>query len=309
MDWLLVSLIAPFLWAIVSIIDNYFVDSVYKDELDGIVLSSIFQVFPWVLVPFGFLHFSPVGGDVFWSVASGFLFLLSLFQYFRSLFRVNDSALMQILWSLSVPLVPFFALFLLAEKLSLNHYIGIGIAFMGVLLFNFDIQKGARKRLALVAFPMTYAVLFMAASMVFSKKAYTVSPDVQTNFLLFCLGGVLVLIFVPLFDTQTVAQRGAQTWKLLRKYILIFVAAEGLSVMATFTSQWAIQLAPAISFVALVESLTPVFVVSISLPIYFLVRFRNNQRLANIYQEQLTHIPVKILATGIISGGIFLISR
>lgn len=308
MDWLLIALIAPVLWAFVSVIDNFFVESVYKDELDGIVISALFQLAPWLLVPLGILQFSSFESTSVWAIGSGFFFLASLFQYFRSLFLVNDSALMQILWSLSVPLVPFFAFFFVNETLSLSHYLGIAVAFVGVLIFNFDIEPGAGKRLRRVAIPMAWAVVCMALSMVFGKKAFIVSSNIETNFLLFCLGGVFILLLVPLFDRMTLVKRFIQTKDLMRGHFFVFSLAEGLSVMATFSSQWAIKLAPAISFVALIESLTPVFVVLVSIGVILFIRFFGNYALEKIYREQIVHMRVKILATVIIATGVFLIS-
>lgn len=308
MDWLLIALIAPVLWAFVSVIDNFFVESVYKDELDGIVISALFQLAPWLLVPLGILQFSSFESTSVWAIGSGFFFLASLFQYFRSLFLVNDSALMQILWSLSVPLVPFFAFFFVNETLSLSHYLGIAVAFVGVLIFNFDIEPGAGKRLRRVAIPMAWAVVCMALSMVFGKKAFIVSSNIETNFLLFCLGGVFILLLVPLFDRMTLVKRFTQTRDLMRGHFIVFSLAEGLSVMATFSSQWAIKLAPAISFVALIESLTPVFVVLVSIGVILSIRFFGNHTLEKIYREQIVHMRVKILATAIIATGVFLIS-
>ncbi len=308
MDWLLIALIAPVLWAFVSVIDNFFVESVYKDELDGIVISALFQLAPWLLVPLGILQFSSFESTSVWAIGSGFFFLASLFQYFRSLFLVNDSALMQILWSLSVPLVPFFAFFFVNETLSLSHYLGIAVAFVGVLIFNFDIEPGAGKRLRRVAIPMAWAVVCMALSMVFGKKAFIVSSNIETNFLLFCLGGVFILLLVPLFDRMTLVKRFTQTRDLMRGHFIVFSLAEGLSVMATFSSQWAIKLAPAISFVALIESLTPVFVVLVSIGVILSIRFFGNHTLEKIYREQIVHMRVKILATVIIATGVFLIS-
>lgn len=308
MDWLLIALIAPVLWAFVSVIDNFFVESVYKDELDGIVISALFQLAPWLLVPLGILQFSFFESTSVWAIGSGFFFLASLFQYFRSLFLVNDSALMQILWSLSVPLVPFFAFFFVNETLSLSHYLGIAVAFVGVLIFNFDIEPGAGKRLRRVAIPMAWAVVCMALSMVFGKKAFIVSSNIETNFLLFCLGGVFILLLVPLFDRMTLVKRFTQTRDLMRGHFIVFSLAEGLSVMATFSSQWAIKLAPAISFVALIESLTPVFVVLVSIGVILSIRFFGNHTLEKIYREQIVHMRVKILATVIIATGVFLIS-
>lgn len=305
MQWLAVAFIAPILWAIVSVIDNYFVEDIYEDEFDGILISAFFQLLPWLFVALGIVNLSIVWPAVPWAIGSGFLFLASLFFYFRGLFRVNDSALMQILWSLSVPIVPFLAWILLREQLKLLHYLGMMIAFLGVLLFNFDIQKGAKERLAKVAFSMTWAVVFMASSMVFGRKAFVLSDSLETNFLFFCAGAVLILILSPLFDSKKPLKRLSRIWILTKKYYPIFIVAESLSVIATLFSQWATKIAPAVSFIALIESLVPVFVVVLSLMLVVLVRFRKNDALQRIYQEQLTHMGVKVVATIIIAIGIF----
>ncbi len=308
MDWFLIALVAPLLWAVVSVIDNYFVDGIYEDEFDGIVISAFFQGLPWLLVPIGVLHFSPLGPEIVWAIAAGFSFIAGLFYYFRSLFRINDSALMQILWSLSVPLVPFLAWFIVDEQLSLYHYLGIAIVFLGVTMVNLDFRKGAKRELRGVRLPMACAVLFMAFSMVAARKASLLSPDVETNFLLFCLGGALVLLAVPFLDPQSIRARSLRSWTLLKQYFFVFSAAEGLSVAATFTSQWAIQLAPAISFVAAIESLVPIFIVAISLLVCSSVWLHRNRRLGAVCREQLAHVPVKILATVVVGFGIFLMS-
>ena len=74
--WFLVALIAPFLWAIVAIIDTYFVDGVYEDEYDGTIISGGFQSLPWLLVLFGVVDFTFPGFELasLALLAGGFFF-------------------------------------------------------------------------------------------------------------------------------------------------------------------------------------------------------------------------------------------
>jgi hypothetical protein len=51
-NWLLVAFLAPFFWALVNIVDVYFVDGIYKDDIDGIIIFGLFQIIPSILLPF-----------------------------------------------------------------------------------------------------------------------------------------------------------------------------------------------------------------------------------------------------------------
>ena len=97
MNWFLLAFVAPILWAIVAILDTYFIHGVYEDEYDKTVVLGVFRSLSWILVPLG-------GGIVY--RASEFrgcfgafgrrIFPLSFFRYFKALFVANDTVLMQI---------------------------------------------------------------------------------------------------------------------------------------------------------------------------------------------------------------------
>ncbi|NCQ06371.1 MAG: EamA family transporter [Candidatus Moranbacteria bacterium] len=305
-NWLLWSLIAPFLWAVVTVIDTHFVHDVYEDEYDGTVVSGVFQSLPWLLVPFGIVSFTfpeiEVAGLAF---LAGGMFICSFFCYFKALFVSNDGALMQILWGVSVLVVPFFAWVFIGEVLQNIHYIGITIAFVGICLFNFD-GKIKQVGFSRILLPMIGAIVFLSLSMVITKKVQQPDADFWSIFLVFSLGSTIFSLVILAIGKKNPFKRAQKIATLSGKYFPIFAIAESLSIVATMTSQKAISLAPAVSFVAVIENLIPVFVMIISLSIVFV--FRNTKIDVSPYRSQVSGAGIKILALGFIAIGIYTVA-
>lgn len=66
-SWLLIALVAPFLWALTAVLDSYFVVNWYRDKYDAIVVSGVFQSLPLLLVLLGIVQFSLPSSEVFFS--------------------------------------------------------------------------------------------------------------------------------------------------------------------------------------------------------------------------------------------------
>lgn len=306
--WFLMALLSPLLWALVAIIDNHFVHGVYEDEYDGMVVSGVFQLLPWLLVPLGVVEFIlPNVEMATLAFLAGGLFILAFLCYFRTLFVHNDSALAEIFWNLSVVVVPFFAWLLVGEVLKGVHYAGIGVAFLGTLLFNFD---GGVKRVGFlrVAFPMMGAVIFLSLSMVLSRQVYeALKPDFWSVFLIFSLGATITSFVALTIMRKNVFEKVKKIITLSKKYFLYFCLAEGLSLGSTITSQKAISLAPAVSFVSVLESLVPGFVMIFSL---FLIQIMKIMKVSgtnvDVYKRQLSGAGIKIFALVLVVIGIYI---
>lgn len=306
--WFLLAFIAPFLWALVTVIDVYFVDGVYQDEYDGAIIAGVFQSLVWLLALFGIVGFSfPDPVVSMWALGSGALWIIYTFFYFRTLFAYNDSVLMQVLGNMSVLVVPFFAWLLLGERLEPIHYIGIGIAFAGVTLFSFD-RTTAKGKFSDVAPPMLLAVVALSLCMVFGKRAYDLSDDFWSLFLLYCAGSAAVSVAILLSRASGMRKRATRIIRMSRKYFLVFALAESLAVIGTLTSQRSISLAPAVSFVAVIESLVPVFAMVLSSVFaYFLIK-NGRSELGQVYQDQLLGLRTKSFAIVLLAVGIYLVS-
>jgi uncharacterized membrane protein len=307
--WIFVAFLAPFLWALVNIIDIYFVSGVYKDEWDGVIINSLFQLLPWLLPLFGLVTFVFPG----WSAAgiaflSGAFLVLSYYFYFKTLFVSNDMVVVQALANLSVPLVPFLAWFLVGEQLSFIHYVGIAIAFTGAMLFSFQ-GEIKEKSFGRVFTLMTGAFVFLALSMVFQTMAFQATGnDFWSCFLLFSTGATVVGLSISLFDPKSIGERAKHIYQISKSFFSVFVLAEALNLLAVVALQRAIDLSPAVSFVAVIGSLAPVFVMLLSLVLVLVFLKMNKEKAHQIYRDQLVAFKTKILACCIIALGIYLIS-
>jgi uncharacterized membrane protein len=307
--WIFVAFLAPFYWALVNIIDVYFVSSVYEDEWDGIFINSVFQLFPWLLPIFGVVSFQYPGvSATIIALLGGASLILAFFFYFKTLFIFSDVAVIQAIWNLSVPLVPFLSWLLLSEKLLPVHYGGIALAFAGAMLFLTHKEVRAKNFLG-VAKTMVGAVTLFSLSMVLQSRAYDLmGNDFWTGFLIFSAGAGITGLALAFFDPKTVKSRSRHLLQMTRTYFFIFFVAESLNLLAVLSSQRAIDLSPVVSFVAVIESSVPIFVMLMSLALIPILLMFNKDKVHQIYQDQLVAFKTKIVACSMIAGGIYLIS-
>ncbi|KKQ27375.1 MAG: hypothetical protein US42_C0010G0022 [Candidatus Magasanikbacteria bacterium GW2011_GWC2_37_14] len=306
--WLVVSFLAPLLWALVNVIDVYFVGGVYKDELDGTIISGLFQIVPIIFILF-FLSKLNFSFDSFLLLAvfAGFLFNLSFYFYFKALFRHNDVALLQILWSLTIVVVPVLSFVFFGEKLGGFKYLGMLITLIGAVLLSFNGKLQAKLSWKYF-WIMMGAVGFLSLSMVIENQVYTHLAERGQNFLsgflFFSIGAFLNGLFFVFFGKRN-------PLSLVKKYFKVFVIAEVINVFGIFASQRAIDQAPSVSYVAVVESFVPVFIMIFSLLILFYFLYivkKRNEVVELIYKEQIVGIGIKIFATLVMAIGIYFIS-
>ncbi|MFZ1626659.1 MAG: hypothetical protein WAT81_02530 [Candidatus Moraniibacteriota bacterium] len=307
--WLLVAFLAPFSWALVNIIDVYFVEDVYEDEWDGIIISSLFQFLPWLLPIFGLVSFVYPGlGTASLAFIGGGFLTLAFFFYFKTLFTSNDVVVIGALWNLSVPLVPFLAWLLIDEQLTSKNYAGVLLAFIGATIFVFH-EKIKTRNFGKVAVIMSGAIFFISLSMVTQTVVYrSIGEDFWTGFLLFSTGSTMTGIVLMYFDRKSIQYRVSHLYEICRKYYFVFFLAESLNLIAVLSSQRAIHLSPAVSFVAVIESAVPIFALLLSLLAVFFFVWIDKSKAQRIYRDQLVGFKTKLLACCIIAVGIYLIS-
>lgn len=218
----------------------------------------------------------------------------------------GDGAMAQIAWNLSTLLVPLFAWGISGESLESIHYLGILFAFFGGTILALD-KEILNRNFSRIVWNMAPAVVGLSLSMTFQKRAFDESPDFFQGFLTYSMGivvgGIIVLFFHP--KAKDVVFRVA---RLSRRYWRTFLLGESLSVLALGCSSFAIKIAPAVSFVAVIESLVPAFVMVLSMifaRIYFLTKHADYQK---ICEEQIAGFKGKIGAIVMIAVGIYFIT-
>jgi drug/metabolite transporter (DMT)-like permease len=305
-EWFFIALLAPFLWSLVNMIDLYFVESIYENEYDGTVFTGFAQIILWLTVPF-FGLVVPDWRTIILAMLGGFSLVTAYFFYFKVLFVTGDATQMQILWNAVAISVPILAFIFLGEKLTLIQYFGIVITFFGAMYVAFN-NKIKRKNSGKIVLITLGVILFWSLYMIFSREVYS-RTSFHGGIMFFSLGSILAGAF---FYLLRIKKHG--TGKLIavgKKYFLWFFLVEGLTLMGVITSQRAIDLSPAVSLVAVVESIQPVFIILVSAIIFavFSLFSRRNKEIAKkIYDEQLVGIGSKIYAIIIMAVGIYMIN-
>lgn len=307
--WLPIAFIAPILWALVSVLDLYFLHGAYQDEWDGTLISGIFQILPWLLVPVGLVHYTPLPLEAMvLALLGGSMFLASFFFYFRALFRFADAALVQILWNVAVLVVPFFAWIILDERLQLIQYLGIALAFFGLTRLASRegmLGQGFRR----IAWSMVWAVLLMSASMVLQKDAYRIASGLFLDvYLTFSLGVAITAAMLAVANIQSTVTRIQRVAALDSRYFVLFVFAEFISILGTLSSQRAIDLSPSPSFVAAVESVSPIVLMLLSIIVASAFARQGIHSSSAMYHDQVLGWRKKVLAVVFISSGIYCIA-
>lgn len=321
--WLLLAFLAPMFWAAVNLLDVYFVDGVYRDEFDGLIISSFFQILPiavvllFLRIDFGsFVGFSysdgVIGLDKFlWlALAGGLAFNFSFYFYYKALFNTNDSALLQIFWGLTIVVVPVLSFLLWGERLSLYIYLGMAITLLGVTILSAS-KKFQAKIFSRYSLIMVGAVFFLSLAMVLEGKAYESlagrglgDQGFLLGFLFFALGAFLSGLIFSIIKKRN-------PWPLLKKYWKVFILLEGMTSLGNFTSQRAIDVSPSVSYVATAETFVPVFILGFSLLVLFfssnLLKIKSLV-IERVYGGQLNGVWLKIVATLIMAFGVYIMS-
>jgi drug/metabolite transporter (DMT)-like permease len=297
---------APAIWALVNIIDVYFTAEVYEDEYDGVIISGMFHIIPWVLAPIIGYSF-PETGIALTAFLGGVLLVLSSWFYFRSLFAIGDASLIQTLWNSTAIIVPVLAFLLIGEKLSILQYVGIAIVFSGLMILSLG-DRITKKNVIKILPNMIGAVVFFSLSMVAQEKVYS-HAGFWNGFMTFSLGAFaagLAFLVIRSFLGKT-----SHLLKLNKDYVGWFIGAEILAILGNICSQRAISLAPAVSLVAVIDSLMPAFILAESLLIFLLLKvFSSNghEIMEKIHKGQVGGFGAKIVAIIVMAIGIYLIN-
>lgn len=301
-NWLIMAFAAPALWALVNMLDVYFVESVYPDEYAAVFLTGLFQLLPWFAVPWIGVP-SSGSGVVLLGITAGAFFSFSFLFYFKSLFLSGDVAFIQVIWNGTSIITPLLAFFLSGERLSGMHYLGIVIVFSGATLLSLrgSLRGGSKGK---VMRHMAMAVLLMSCALVAETEVYRVVSFAE-GLLLTTLGGFLAGLLC--FGWRIARRMDARILKARGMYWLVFLGAELTALAGMIAYQRAINLAPSVSFIAVTESFLPVFVMGYSMIVCLVAVPAGWARAREIYATQLSSPALKIVAITIMAIGISLV--
>ncbi len=297
MSWFYLALIAPLLFAVVSLIDDNLLRFVYKGPYLATAISGIFGALP--LLSLFFVDTTPIQTPLAVTMlVAGFLTTLFYFFYFKSLQHESPSVVIAML-SLVPATLPILAYFILDERLT-----GIQIAgFVLVLIASLSLAvSGIRKfKISKALLPVLVAVVIADIISLLTKYVYS-NADFYTAFMYLSAGIGIGGIYFPLIMYFDKTQHDLSILKRkLYKVIPLLIAVELLAIAAEFTSNLAVSRGP-VSLVRAVEGIQPAFMLVIAVALYpfFPKHFREAIE---------GKLPKKFTLMFLIIVGLYLISR
>ena len=258
MNWFLIALGAPFLWALVNISDKYLVEkySTGKRGSGGLVLfSSLIGIFAaGVIGAFTSGVLAITFLDKLLLVATGGITIAWVILYLFALETEDISVVAP--WFLTIPVFGYiFGYIFLGETLSVQQLIGSVIVLLGVFLISVDFADPAGKFKRGLAFYMLPAC-FLASIIGVIFKYVTLEGNfwVSSFWQYAGLGffGLLLYIFVPKYRREFALMNKSGGIKIFTLNTL----SEIFSIWGNLLTNYAIRLAP-VAMVYLVGSFQP----------------------------------------------------
>ncbi|MEI6480533.1 MAG: EamA family transporter [bacterium] len=259
MNWFLIALIGPALWALGNHIDKYIISKYFVGKGVGslVIFTSIsgFIISLFVLaLDFNQIFISPL--NAFLIAINGAVLVASFIPYLYALENEEAS------WASSLfQLIPVFGyvlgLIFLNEYLKISQIFAALLVVIGAVLMSLDFSHRIKFKTKPFLLMVLSAFMIAANSLVFKIIALD-SNYWGTTFWEYIGGGVFGLflfIFIPLYRSQFIAtvRRGKNA------VLSINIIAELLNIGAKLASNFASLLAPLV-FVWLVNGFQPAIV-------------------------------------------------
>lgn len=302
-NWLLIAVIPPLLYAIVSLFDAYCVDrQIFDNARDATIISALFGAIPLLAPALGMYDIQlPAPKVTAIAFLTGVAFTLHIYYYLEALFQRNDVVLGETIQNLSVLCVPFLAYFLIDEILTPIHYVGIGIAALGIVFMYCHKKPSVSGNFAgcgkMLISMLLFSLTLIAGEWVYQHTSFW-DGYMVFSFGMFAAGCAMYLIGNKSRIPKIVCAR----WR-------FFLLAEGLTTIGILCSQRAVDISPSVTFIAITESLVAFFILLLSVGVFWLARLSGGKlgALKSICRNQLLDYPSKIIAGLFVSMGILLV--
>lgn len=297
MNWFLIALIGPFLYALTNYIDKILLDKYFKESGIGTILlfSSLISIFTlpiFFLLDNTVLSVSPF--NIFILAVKGILSVGVLWCYLIAL-RKEEASVVIVFYQLVPVFGGILGYFLLDEVLTTMQLISMAIIILGTTIISFEVDSDNHFKLRKeTIIPMLAASLFWASGGVFFKTVALEENLWRSLFwehLMIVIVGVLIFIFIKSYRKNFVS-----LLKNNSKNILPFnFLNEFIYISANVVVSFAYLLAP-VGLVLLTESFQPIFVLGIGI---ILTVFFPKIVTEKIFAKHLWQKIIAIVLTGI----------
>jgi len=247
MLWILFSILAALIWAVVNIIDKYVLSKLISKPIIPLIIMGFIGLFASLLV-FIFLDFQRLSvNNILLALISGFLYVLAAFFYFHAV-KIEEISKVVPLFYLTPVFILFIVGIFLGEIFTPIKYFGIILLILGAILISTN-------KLFLISFSrafwfMILASLLLAVDQIITKYLLGFA-DFWTIFAYIRVGAFIALV-------PAIAVNGDNFKTLYKKKGLWPFILMSLNEAFNLLAVLFITVATAIGFVTLVNALSSV---------------------------------------------------
>jgi drug/metabolite transporter (DMT)-like permease len=303
MHWLLIALIAPFLWSVLNYTDKYLIVKYARES--GVAGLAIFASAFSLIVSATLYLFSPnvlgvsrlQAGSM---IATGFLIAIAILLYLYALEKDHASHVVPF-W-FTVPLFAYiFGVLFLGEYLTPLKIIGSLITILGALVLSLELEEKVTFKKKVVLLMLGSSIFIALSDVLFKNQVAEVSfvASIFWNQIGFALFGALGFLLVKRYRHEFIALCRDKS----KDLFLINASTELITITATAVGYYALTLAPVALILVLAYTFQPFFVFMEGV---LLTRF-----LPHIHREHLSkkHVAQKITAIIVMAIGTYLVLR
>ena len=298
LSWILITILAQFLYSIVSIVDKYLVSNTILKPIAYTFYVGIFQVLFLALIPITGFTF-PESKYLIVGILNGSLFILALLVFYRAVWLSEVSRIIPIIGG-AIPIFTFFLAYaFLNEKLSFWQFIAFLFFVLGGVLMS---SKFTVKDIVVVKgfYFAIFAAFLFAIYYSVTKFLFLHIPFID-GFMILQVGGFLgALALLISSKNRKIIFSTPKTIK--KKTTYLFISNKILAALAAVMIFYAISIKE--SDVAIINSLQAIQYVFLLIFAFIL-----SKKLPNLYNEQVGKkvIAQKLLAIGLIGVGLVLL--
>jgi len=271
MNWFIIAMLAPMIWAICNFIDKYLVTKYFKGDIGTLIVNSCLIGLP-VIILIGIFKpsvFSINFITALLMILNGIILTTYLFPYFHALSKTDASRVVPIFQT--IPVFSFFLdFFILKEVLSVGQILASLLIIGGAI--GISLKRNDRKKIVItkdVLWLMLLSSFIVSINSLFFKF-FALQLDFWTvnfwQYLGFFIFGLALLIFVKPYRISFFSSFKKNKFRVAS----LNMFNEVINLFAMIIFSFATLLAP-LSLVWVINSFQPVFafLIGIGLTLFF----------------------------------------
>lgn len=297
-SWILITIFAHFLNAVVMIIDKHLVSNTVLKPVAYTFYSGVFQILFLVAIPvFGFVY--PETRYMIFGILIGVLFILALLIFYKAMRLSAASRVIPVVGG-AVPIFTFFLSYIfLGERLTLWQMVAFALLVSGGVIISSRFNNG---KIAIIkGFSLAVLAGFLFAVYYTATKFLFLSMPFFEGFIILQVGGFLgsLTLLISANNRKAIFSTSQAVKK---KTAYLFIPNKTIAALAAIMIFYAISIEE--SSVAIINSLQASQYVFLLILTIFL-----SKKLPDLYNEQTDKktIVQKFLAIGLIGLGLALL--